>query len=617
MSEWIALLNAVSTTWACAMWRASWQGALALGLVWAICRLAPRLPASLRCWLWRIAYLKLLLALFWTTPVELRILPPRPAAAAMGPLGAEARPWGPLVSGPLPAAASPSAAGRGVPPPVGMLPAAPSRPLPGPVAVLFLLWLAGAGWYLARVNRQWQRTALLRRCCSPSRDPAAHRLLRELCERLRLRRTPELLSADVNGPLVMGVVRPAIVLPAGFVATEAEQEWILAHELAHVKRRDLLWAHLPVLTRVVFFFHPAVWVAHREWRITQEMACDALTVDLTAAPAGGYGEMLVKLATRQQAFPPAELGTAGILETETGLERRLDMLRTDRLSNRRLGWVAGIALAVGALSLVPWRLGAAPVSAAPQKVTPSAPARSTAKTKAATDAELARLRARTAVLAQELAVARREAITQRNSAQQQAYTAKLQEAHAAAEAPVVRRKATGTMPAPTPSRPAAPGTLITLTDRELLDLAGASNGGYSALIVTLSPSELLQYLRVEGEATMREFQLADERYKAGIAVRDDRMSLEAKVKKLEVLLNAAERRVKTEPPSRTLAGALSGTEMVQFLQADLTVAMQQWRLEKARIDAGASTASALIPLETKVKQLELLIEAAKRRAKGG
>ncbi|HYQ83142.1 MAG TPA: hypothetical protein VEP28_03880, partial [Rubrobacter sp.] len=64
-----------------ALGRASLQGAAAIGVVWLVCRLFPRLPASLRCGLWWLASLKLLIALVWIEPIPLPLLPtPAPTA---------------------------------------------------------------------------------------------------------------------------------------------------------------------------------------------------------------------------------------------------------------------------------------------------------------------------------------------------------------------------------------------------------------------------------------------------------------------------------------------------------------------------------------------------------
>jgi hypothetical protein len=57
--------------------------------------------------------------------------------------------------------------------------------------------------------------------------------------------------------------------------------------------------------------------------------------------------------------------------------------------------------------------------------------------------------------------------------------------------------------------------------------------------------------------------------------------------------------------------------MVQFLRADLQAALTELQQERARVEAGQSPSSGLIPLQTRVQQLELLMIAAERRAKGG
>src|ERR1700686_3931702 len=71
--------------------QASLMGTLFVLAVWLLCRLAPRLPAGLRCALWWLACLKLLLGLAWPAPVALPLLPPA-AAAATGWLAPPAAP---------------------------------------------------------------------------------------------------------------------------------------------------------------------------------------------------------------------------------------------------------------------------------------------------------------------------------------------------------------------------------------------------------------------------------------------------------------------------------------------------------------------------------------------
>jgi beta-lactamase regulating signal transducer with metallopeptidase domain len=79
--------------------------------------------------------------------------------------------------------------------------------------------------------------------------------------------------------------------------SEGELAPILAHELAHVKRRDLLWCWTVQIARCLYFFHPvAHWVAFQT-RLESELACDAQAMALTSQPASGYAELLVRVVS--------------------------------------------------------------------------------------------------------------------------------------------------------------------------------------------------------------------------------------------------------------------------------------------------------------------------------
>ena len=92
-------------------------------------------------------------------------------------------------------------------------------------------------------------------------------------------------SALVRVPLVVGHLRPMILLPLGTVAglSSAHLEAILAHELAHVLRRDYLVNLLQTVAEALFFYHPAVWFVANCVRTERENCCD----DTAAALCGG------------------------------------------------------------------------------------------------------------------------------------------------------------------------------------------------------------------------------------------------------------------------------------------------------------------------------------------
>ena len=269
MNHIIALVNTFATCWADSLVRACWQGGLVILLVWAVCRLWPTMPPVSRCWLWRLAYAKLLLGLVWLPPLALPLLPrplapPPPIAQAIivqappvapSPVMADALPPVPMAAAPLP----------DVPPPALPAVVVPATPPPAPCtlptlrALLLTAWLLGTLASLTRVASAWRRALALSRASAPINDDALHADAAALCRRLGLRRVPPLRAAiGIPSPLLLGLGRPAVLLPL-FVLSgspRAEVNLMLAHELAHLARRDLLWDILPQLAQRLFYYPP-------------------------------------------------------------------------------------------------------------------------------------------------------------------------------------------------------------------------------------------------------------------------------------------------------------------------------------------------------------------------
>ncbi|MBI1313696.1 TIGR03067 domain-containing protein [bacterium] len=101
--------------------------------------------------------------------------------------------------------------------------------------------------------------------------------------RLGVRRAVRVLqSALTQVPVVVGYVRPMILLPVSLLTNLPPDQWeaILAHELAHVRRHDFLINLLQTLAETLFFYHPAVWWLSHRIRIEREHCCDDLVVTL-------------------------------------------------------------------------------------------------------------------------------------------------------------------------------------------------------------------------------------------------------------------------------------------------------------------------------------------------
>ena len=179
-----------------------------------------------------------------------------------------------------------------------------------------------------------------------------------LAARAGLRRPVALLeSALVRVPLVVGHMRPVILLPLGAVAglPPAYLEAILAHELAHVLRRDYLVNLLQTVAEVLFFYHPAVWFVANCVRTERENCCD----DTATALVGGDPLRLALALTALAEWSQAAVAPAAPHLALAALGRPGALLsRVRRLVQRRPaaptlaeGLLAG-ALVLGGLGLL-------------------------------------------------------------------------------------------------------------------------------------------------------------------------------------------------------------------------------------------------------------------------
>lgn len=151
----------------------------------------------------------------------------------------------------------------------------PQRDQLRPGSCLMLAWFGGVLLGTARVGWLWWRTRLLiRESRTGTGDEAGE--LAMLSRRMGCEGVAVRISSRLNSPALAGWWRPVLLLPEGLTGRlDREQlRWVLAHELAHVRARDILWQWAETLMRVALFFHPAVWLASAQSARLRERACD-------------------------------------------------------------------------------------------------------------------------------------------------------------------------------------------------------------------------------------------------------------------------------------------------------------------------------------------------------
>ena len=142
------------------------------------------------------------------------------------------------------------------------------------------------------------------------------------CRLPELRLTPNLLS-----PFVAGVLRPVVVLPAALIEEHRRENLpaILAHELAHIRSRDLLWMALCRWLSVLLWFHPLAWGLRRAHNSACEEVCDGVAAEFSGgAPA--YSRTLASTYLELIVDAPTPVGVPMIRPSE--IYRRISRLRT-------------------------------------------------------------------------------------------------------------------------------------------------------------------------------------------------------------------------------------------------------------------------------------------------
>jgi hypothetical protein len=111
-------------------------------------------------------------------------------------------------------------------------------------------------------------------------------------------------SRKINVPMAMGFLKPLVLLPAGtlLALSPTQLEAVLAHELAHIKRRDYLANILQSVVEVIFYYHPAIWWLSAQVRRERENCCD----DIAVAACGddlAYAKALLSLQAYAKGAP--------------------------------------------------------------------------------------------------------------------------------------------------------------------------------------------------------------------------------------------------------------------------------------------------------------------------
>jgi prepilin-type processing-associated H-X9-DG protein len=348
-------INSIASAWFAWQWAMLWQVAILIGVVAIIDRLLrKRAWPQLRYALWLLVLVKLVLPPTLTSPLSLTSQIPAWAQKAVeagtsshvppadtqvtrsspGPAGVSSVMGGATVAGVVTADTAKAQAGpRNEPPGVNVSTrngatealSGPMTALAGAAALSWTvyalgIWLAGVAVLAAGLHIRLRQMATEHAGARPQEVPARFD---------GLRRVPRVVfSSKVCCPAVFGAFRPVLLFPADQAPmTQREARHILLHELAHIRRGDLLVHAGYMILVTVYWFNPLLWLIRRHIQNLRELCCDATVATHLKEETAAYRETLLAAGRALLARPvDPGLGLLGLFENSGWLLVRLQWL---------------------------------------------------------------------------------------------------------------------------------------------------------------------------------------------------------------------------------------------------------------------------------------------------
>lgn len=173
---------------------------------------------------------------------------------------------------------------------------------------------------------------------------------------------------DVFGPMLIGILRPRIIVPASFDQRYAalERELIVAHECVHRRRGDAQINALVVLLRCLQWFNPLVHLASRSFRKDQELACDAGVIRQFPHARRSYADAMLKTQLVDSGLP-----VGCFWQSSHPIKERIAMFKQPIPSRtKRAIGSSVLCVAVLATSCLVWAAQASEVAASYARMSP-------------------------------------------------------------------------------------------------------------------------------------------------------------------------------------------------------------------------------------------------------
>ncbi len=226
---------------------------------------------------------------------------------------------------------------------------------PALLAAGAFLYVAALFYFATRLATGLHQTASLRRRAQPlALNGYARQSYHRFSQLFRVNNAHVAASTEIASPITLGIRRPTLLLPAHIETALLPEDLdaALAHEFAHMRRRDFLKNLLYELIFLPIAFHPVAWLTRRRMSETRELVCDAMAASAVAGRQR-YARSLLRLATQFSASAYAPTPHAiGIFDAHPfkNFERRVMNLTHHSIELRGAARLVPTALSIALIA---------------------------------------------------------------------------------------------------------------------------------------------------------------------------------------------------------------------------------------------------------------------------
>lgn len=216
------------------------------------------------------------------------------------------------------------------------------------IRVLAVVWLTSASVLLGYNLIYWLQFQRKQKHLRPVDHVSTLKILEE-CRGLFSIKRPVGIYVDpaAQSPYITGVFRPAVFMPKSLFSESVPGQLlkhVIAHELAHYKRKDIIWNIVSGIVFAVHWMNPFVWFMLRQMKADRELACDACVLEVLGEDeAVPYGMTMIGFLRRyavgrSQAYLLYFKGSNGQRE----MKRRIQMIQSFKKGSYKFSIMAVI-----------------------------------------------------------------------------------------------------------------------------------------------------------------------------------------------------------------------------------------------------------------------------------